>query len=104
MAKVLTNADSVNCPHSPGAAAKTVSAKLKVGGNAVLVGLGPVSQCSATAAPNVPCGAVTLSAGRATKLFAGGSAVLLDTLKATAAGNPGGSLSVLPQQSKLTAV
>lgn len=104
MATVLTNADSVTCPHSPGAAAKTTSAKLKVAGNPVLVGLGPVSQCSATASPNVPCGVVTVSAGQALKLFAGGSAVLLDTLKATAAGTPGGPLSVLPQQSKLAAV
>jgi hypothetical protein len=108
MPAVLIATDTVKCPHAPGAAANVPAPKLTVGTipAAVLTGLGPVAACNHVPPPagNVPCTTVTITAGKATKLKVGGAPVLLGSLVATAAGSPGGSLSVAPGQTKLVAV
>jgi len=104
MAFVLTNLHVLNCPHT-GPAKKTTASKLVVQTQAVLTDVGPVAGCTntpTTAMPNnVVCTAVSITAGKATKLTVSGTPVLLSTLKAKATGgippaNPGGPLSFMP--------
>lgn len=106
MPNVLISSDSVKCLHAPGAATNLPAAKLTVQGKPVLTDLGPVVGCNNVPPPpaRVPCTTVTISSGKATKLKVGGTPVLLGSLGATAAGSPGGALSVVPGQAKLMAV
>ena len=108
MPAVLILTDTVKCLHSPGAATNVPATKLTVGTPpaAVLTDLKPVVGCSHIPTPmaNVPCTTVTISVGKATKLKVGGTPVLLGSLVATAAGSPGGPLSVTPGQTKLVAI
>ena len=104
MPNVLISTDTVKCLHAPGAATNVPAAKLKVQGKPVLTDLGPVVGCSNTVSPATPCLAVAINSGKASKLKVGGTPVLLGSLAATAAGSPGGALSVVPVQIKLMAV
>ncbi|XHS77624.1 hypothetical protein ACFJGW_18150 [Burkholderiaceae bacterium UC74_6] len=109
MPAVLIATDIVKCPHlPPGAAGQVPAAKLTVGVAAVpvLTGLSAVMGCTNGPPPPgmSPCGAVTITGGKAGKLKVGGVPVLLGSLAATAAGSPGGALSVTAGQSKLMAV
>ena len=108
MPAVLILTDIVKCLHSPGAATNAPATKLTVGNPpaAVLTDLQPVVGCSHIPPPvaNVPCTTVTITVGKATKLNVGGAPVLLGSLVATAAGSPGGPLSVTPCQAKLLAI
>lgn len=108
MPAVLVATDIAKCPHTPGAAAPVTAPKLTVGAAAtpVLTGLNAVVGCPIVPPPasNVACSTVTITSGKAGKLKVGGTPVLLSTLAATAAGSPGGSLSVSAGQSKLIAV
>jgi len=106
MPNVLVSSDIVNCPHLPGAAANVSAVKLTVQGKPVLTGLGSVTGCSNVPPPpaKVPCTTVTIIGGKAAKLNVSGTSVLLASLAATAAGSPGGALSVVPGQVKLIAI
>ncbi|MBK7616981.1 MAG: hypothetical protein IPJ08_21965 [Burkholderiales bacterium] len=108
MPAVLIATDIVKCPHTPGVAGPVTAPKLTVGTTAapVLTGLGSVAGCPIVPPPatNVACSLVTITGGKATKLKVGNLPVLLGSLAATAAGSPGGSLSVTPGQSKLIAI
>ena len=106
MPSVLISTDTVKCPHSPGAATNVSAPKLKVNGAPVLIDLKPVTGCPITTPPatNVACKIVTITSGTASKLKVNGSAVLLSSLVATAAGSPGGPMSVTPGQTKLLTI
>ena len=111
MAFVVTLASTIQCSHGA-AVQKSSSAKLKVGGQAVLLksslmGKGAPS-CTNTNANNgeAPCSAVMDVSGEATKLKAG-SPVLLDNLggKTNSTPAPPGTISAASVgQSKLKAV
>lgn len=106
MPNVLVLSDIVKCLHSPGAATNVPAVKLTVQGKPVLTDLGPVTACSNVPPPpaKVQCTTVTIGGGKAAKLKVGGTPVLLASLVATAAGSPGGALSVTPSQIKLMAI
>ncbi len=116
MGAVLTTASKVACGHDPGKVATSATAKLKVNGNLVLLKSGiagkSVSGCSTVTDPNtstLQCSTVTsVTAGEATKLKAGGSPVMLDTLagatNGTVSGTPQTKLSATASQTKLTAI
>jgi hypothetical protein len=101
MASVLTLASDVGCAHSPGKVATSSSAKLQVGGSAVLLkdgidgkgisGCGTVpSKDSNGVDVNLQCTKVdSVSSGEASKLNADGKPVMLDTL----AGNTDGTVN-----------
>jgi hypothetical protein len=116
MPGVLTLASNVKCGHGPGKVSTSSSAKLKVSGSAVLLESGisgkavVFGSCGITPSDkSSKCTQVSsVTAGRATKLKAGGRPVMLDSL----AGQTDGKLeSVTPQpllaatagQTKLTA-
>lgn len=111
MAGVLTTASNVTCGHSPGRVSTSSSAKLKVSGSAVLLKTGvsskSVSGCSTVTSTdsngvtqNQQCSSVSsVTAGEATKLKAGGSFVMLDTL----AGQTDGMVNYTTPQTKLSA-
>lgn len=116
MANVLTMGSTILCgvlvplkAHG-GTVATTSSAKLTVGNNAVLLAssLGAISGCQNAPPPTgaTPCKKVltVLPISLATKLQAGGSSVLLDSLAGTTDGTPVGPLNVTANQTKLTAV
>lgn len=123
MAKVLTTASSVSCGHGQGKVQSSSGAKLKVNGAAVLLkssidgksvnacGIVPAADASATPT-HVKCTAVGpppgVSAGESTKLRAGGSPVMLDTLAGKTNGmdnkvTPLTALAATAGQTKLTA-
>lgn len=117
MAGVLTVGSDVTCGHQ-GTVTVTSSAKLSVSGNPVLLKAGianqPVTGCAIvpTVAPapiSTKCLLVTsVDGGEATKLTAGGSPVVLETLKGETNGmlanvTPQMLLSGTAAQSKLTA-
>src|SRR5512139_255600 len=98
MPTVLTNLHVINCAHGfP--VTKTTASKLVVQGQPALTNLGPAN-CTLAPPPmsNIACTAVTITAGKATKLNVGGTPVLLSNLaaKALPPANPGGSLVFLP--------
>lgn len=116
MAGVLTTASNVKCGHGPGRVSTSGSAKLKVGGNAVLLKTGvsskSVSGCTTVTDANtssLQCSTVSsVTAGEATKLKVGGSFVMLDTLAGQTdgqvSGTPQVALSATAGQTKLKAV
>lgn len=120
MAGVLTTASNVTCGHSPGRVSTSSSAKLKVNGSAVLLqtgvsgqsvsGCGTVPSADSSGPTNVKCTTVaSVTRGEATKLKAGGSYVMLDTLAGTTDGmigktTPQSSLSATAGQWKLKAI
>jgi hypothetical protein len=115
----LTTASTVTCGHSPGIVQTTSLAKLKVGGQPVLLrssidgaavtlcGTTPASDPSGVTAK--PCTAVSgVSAGASLKLKTGGKAVVLDTLAGSTDGmvakvTPQMALAAVANQSKLRA-
>jgi hypothetical protein len=120
MAGVLTTASNVTCGHS-GSVNTSSSAKLTVGGKSVLLKSSiegkTVGSCSTqpstdpSGAPqDVKCLTVSgVTAGEATKLTAGGSPVVLDTLAGSTDGmvaktTPQQLLSATADQGKLSAV
>lgn len=103
MANVVTTASTVSCGHAvppkQGTVTLTSSAKLKIGDDAVVLGIAAadVADCgTVNDAPhgNVPCLKATATTGSATKLRVGDQPVLLDTLSGTTTGTVG---SVTPQ-------
>ena len=119
MSGVLTTASNVTCGHQ-GTVSTSSSTKLKVSGAAVLLQAGvagkSVGTCSTPPAADAsgtptaqPCQTVaSVGAGAATKLQAGGTPVMVDTLTGTTDGmvgkvTPQTLLSASAGQSKLTA-
>jgi hypothetical protein len=100
MAGVLTVASTVTCTH--GAAVEiSSSAKLTVGGSAVLLRDGVEGKTVDSCPANTPCKTVTaVTAGEASKLTAGGAPVLLDGLVAA---TNAAKVVVSADQTKLTA-
>jgi hypothetical protein len=115
MAGVLTTSSEVLCdtaaPKLHGGKVQLSSgAKLKVAGAPVVTkaGVGPsLAQPCSTAPPptgNKPCTTATVASGEATKLKAGGSPVMLDTIAGSTDGVPPGKLPGKANQTKLKAV
>lgn len=132
MAGVLTTASTVTCGHAPGNVSTTSAAKLTVNGQPVLLKSSidgkPVGACSTPPAAEpsgptaAPCVLVTstplvppapptpgVTGGEATKLTAGGSKVMLDTLEGKTNGmvakaSPQSLLQATAIQNKLTAI
>jgi hypothetical protein len=110
MGNPLTVSSDVECGHK-GLVAVDSSAKLTVGGNAVLLASGVVSKTvsASCATPSTstthPCTSVLsiLPTSLATKLTAGGMPVVLDSLSGLTNGLPPGKLMAIAGQSKLTA-
>jgi hypothetical protein len=110
MSKALTTASDVECGHQ-GAVQVSSSAKLTIGGNAVLIASGvvgsSVAHCATPASSTTsPCMTVlsVLPTSLAQKLTVGGLPVVLDTLSGLTDGKPPGSLQSSAGQSKLAAV
>jgi hypothetical protein len=120
MRNPLTIASTVTCNHQ-GVVAVSSAAKLTVNGSAVLVESGVLSKSIVPGTcltplhvpppppPTSPCTTVVsvLPTSMATKLTAGGMAVLLDSLAGQTDGvcvPPPGTLSAAAGQNKLTAV
>ena len=110
MSKALTTGSDVQCGHK-GAVQVSSSAKLTIGGNAVLLTSGvmgsSVANCGTPiSSTTAPCSTVlsVLPTSLAQKLTVGGLPVVLDTLSGLTDGKPPGSLLSKPVQSKLTAV
>lgn len=114
MAKVLTMGSSVKCGLDPsgvnhgGNVALSSAAKLTINGRPVLLksSIGPtVSGCKTPASNSTKaCTSATVDTGEATKLKAGGSPVMLDTLAGKTDGNPAGTVPATAKQDKLTAI
>lgn len=109
MANVMTTSGALGCKLG-GKATLTSSAKLTVGGQAVLledqVSTWSISGCSQTDASKgqVQCTAFVTFTGKAQKLTVSGKAVLLDTFSGVTNGNPDAtSAPASAGQSKLTA-
>ena len=108
MPGVLTTDSTVLCGHL-GAVAKPSTEKLKVNGFSVLlksslIGSG-VTNCGTTGSGTKKCEKVmSVVTGESIKLKAGGSPVMLDTLRGKTEGNPIGNLPATADQTKLTAI
>jgi hypothetical protein len=115
MGSPLTVSSTVQCGHL-GPVTVSSSAKLTVGGNAVLLQSGVAGQPINSAAclnpippanpSGVKCSAVVsvLPVSLAQKLTVGGQPVVLDSLTGLTNGVPPGSLLAVAGQAKLTAV
>jgi hypothetical protein len=119
MPGVLTTGSNVSCGHA-GTVTTSSSAKLKVNGQPVLLKEGIASKSvSACSTPNasdasgptaIPCATVSsVDAGEATKITAGGSAVMIETLAGKTDGmvgkvTPQMLLSAAAGQNKLTTI
>jgi hypothetical protein len=113
MTSPLTTGSDVECGHK-GTVSTSSSVKLTVDGNPVLVADGVVSKtvsgCTTPSSsgppPTSPCISVQsiLPTCLATKLTAGGAAVVLDTLAGLTDGAPPGTLAAVAGQSKLNVV
>ncbi len=106
MAKVLTQASTVECGHQ-GPLALVTNSKLKVNGNAVVIKVGPAldsTKCKTeNSSSTKKCTSATVTGGTAAKLKAGGSRVFLDSVSLTTDGNPVGKGTVSANQNKLIA-
>jgi hypothetical protein len=109
MANVLTTGSVITCLHT-GTATLTSGAKLKVGGNPVLLETQAtkflIAKCTQVGTNLTPCTKIaTVKSGSVSvKLKVGGVAVLLDSLGGTTNGNPGKTFSATANQSKLVSV
>jgi hypothetical protein len=107
MGSVLTTGSTISCKHG-GTATLSSSAKLRVGGNPVLLKADATTwaftKCGQVGTGLTPCtNIVSLSAGEAGKLTVGGVPVLLDSLAGQTNGKPENTLSATAGQNKLTA-
>jgi hypothetical protein len=118
MGNVLTEATTLKCgpttlatPHG-GTVSATVTTRLKVRGNKVLVVDGsrswPIAAktCGDTGSNQTPCTAVNLITGTASKLTVDGKSVALDAISGTTNGLPPGTIAApaLPVPALLRAV
>ena len=110
MPGVMTTASTVQCAHG-GAVSTSSTARLQVAGNAALLrpGVQGMAVSAACTVQNTDktkkCTSVTsVTTGEASKLRAGGQAVLLETLAGTTDGVPPGTVSGTAGHSKLTSV
>ena len=103
MASVFTPAFTFSCTHG-GSAKPTSSAKLKVGGNPVLLASDKwdVTACVPSKQSDSKCSKVSLTNADAKKLTAGGKAVALTSGTAKTDGVPF-TVTVSGSQTKLTA-
>jgi hypothetical protein len=115
MAGVLTTGSTLACAHGATATASS-SAKLKVSGNSVLTSAGisgwsfVSASCSQQPVPNTPkssyvaCASMkSQNGGQSQKLTAGGSPVVLDSIKGDTIGVPDAGVSCQAGHTKLTA-
>lgn len=101
MPAVLTNSSTVTCA-TQGTVTPASAAKLKVGGNSVLLVSDVSSWTVVGCKKNTPCATVAPpTAGAATRLTVGGTAVLLASLAAQ--GSSGDPVTAVANQSKLIA-
>jgi hypothetical protein len=104
-APVLTVAAVVICPHGGGVAMTGTTSRVLIGGMPALTVAGPAMVQNCALAPAQACASVTWQAG-ASRVFAGGQPVLVQTSTGTclsSAGQPTGSPLVVTVQSRVIA-